>query len=149
MTPSNPTTPVLCTAALLSGSIDESGGAGAGSIYLKLVVKNKSAKPCTINGYPGVSLVGNNNGTQLGAAADRDPADPSQGAVLLAPGASAAAQLQYTHAENYGASCGLSSADGFRVYPPSATDALYIAHPLKACTQKDVVLLHIGTFKKA
>lgn len=119
---------------------------------MQLIVKNKSAKPCSINGYPGVSLVGKGNGSQLGAAADRDPALPSKGAILLAPGATAAAQLQYTRAENYGAGCTLSPADGFRVYPPSATDALYIANslnPINACTEKTVVLLHIGAFQKA
>ncbi|WP_045075934.1 DUF4232 domain-containing protein [Psychromicrobium lacuslunae] len=144
--------PALCTAAMLSGSIAEGGGGAAGSVYMNLVVKNKTAQPCSINGYPGVSLVGKGNGTQLGAAADRDPNQPSTGAVLLAAGASAAAQLLYTRAENYGASCTLVKADGFRVYPPSATDALYIPNslnPINACNEKSVVLLHIGAFHQA
>ncbi|WP_394940312.1 DUF4232 domain-containing protein [Psychromicrobium sp. YIM B11713] len=136
---------------MLSGSI-ASEGSGAGNIYLKLAVKNKSSQPCSIDGYPGVSLVGQGNGTQLGAAAGRDPDRPSKGAILLAVGDSAFAQLQYSRAENYGAACTLSPTDGFRVYPPSATDALYIANPLNpinACTQQNLVLLHIGAFQKS
>lgn len=133
---------------MLSGTIGD-GGAGAGHVFMKIIVKNSSDKPCTIDGYPGVSLVGKGNGTQLGAAADRDQNKPSKGPVLLAAGQSAAADLQYSQASNYQSGCSQSQADGLRVYPPSATDALYIAQPLTACTENAVVLLQIGAFMAA
>lgn len=138
-----------CTAAMLSGSTDNTGGGAAGHLNMKLLVRNTSDKPCTMDGYPGVSLVGKGNGTQLGAAADRNPAQPSSGVITLAPGASAQAQLRYTQAGNYQNRCSQTAADGLRVYPPGATDALYIPQPLTACTEDSVVLLQIGAFTPA
>lgn len=113
---------------------------------MKLQLKNTSAQTCILDGYPGVSLVSNSNGTQLGAAATRDPALPSAGPITLSPGSTAVAQLRYTQAANY-QNCTQTPADGFRVYPPSATDALYIAHPLTGCKETSIVLLTIGAFK--
>jgi hypothetical protein len=136
----------LCTAAMLEGSVDDSGGGAAGSIYMKLIVKNITGATCVLDGYPGVSLVGGGNGTQLGASDQRDPAAPSSGPIQLAPGASSAAVLRYTQAGNY-QNCTQAPADGLRVYPPSATDALFIAHPLTACTNADIKLLTIGAFQ--
>ncbi|WP_231391921.1 DUF4232 domain-containing protein [Arthrobacter sp. 35W] len=144
--PSTSAAAALCTAAMLSGSVDDSGGGAAGSIYMKLIVKNTTDKVCILDGYPGVSLVGDGNGTQIGAAADRDPAAPSSGPITLEPGASAAGVLRYTQAGNY-QNCERVEADGLRVYPPSATDALYIAHPLTACSNEDIKLLTIGAFQ--
>lgn len=133
---------------MLAGSVDDTGGGAAGSIYMKLILQNTSTVPCILDGYPGVSLVGNGNGTQLGAAADRNPDLPSSGPITMDPGSSAAAVLRYTQAGNY-QGCAQVPADGLRVYPPSATDALYIAHPLTACTDTSIVLLTIGAFQKS
>ncbi|WP_427016312.1 DUF4232 domain-containing protein [Pseudarthrobacter sp. P1] len=136
----------LCSAAMLSGALDDSGGGAAGSIYIKLIVKNTTGTTCVLDGYPGVSLVGEGNGTQLGAAAERDAAAPSSGPIQLAAGASATAVLRYTQAGNY-QNCQQVPAEGLRIYPPSATDALYIAHPLTACSNEDIKLLTIGAFQ--
>lgn len=140
---------VQCTAGMLSGSTDSAGGGAAGHLEMRLLVKNTSNQPCFMDGYPGVSLVGKGNGTQLGAAAERNPAQPSAGQVTLAPGASAQAALRYTQAGNYQSACSQTAADGLRVYPPGATDALYIPQPLTACTEDSVVLLQIGAFSAA
>ena len=154
MTPTTSATPTsttpaatpLCAASNLSGSVDASGGGTAGSIYMKLAVKNTSTVTCTIDGYPDVFLVGNNNGTQLGPVSNRNTTQPSTGTITLAPGKSATAVLQYTEAGNYPA-CKRVPADGLRVFPPSATDALYIAHPLTACSNTDIALLRVGAFQ--
>lgn len=140
---------VQCTAGMLSGSTDSAGGGAAGHLEMRILVKNTSNQPCFMDGYPGVSLVGKGNGTQLGAAAERNPAQPSAGQVTLAPGASAQAALRYTQAGNYQSACSQTAADGLRVYPPGATDALYIPQPLTACTEDSVVLLQIGAFSAA
>ncbi len=140
---------VQCTAGMLSGSTDSAGGGAAGHLEMRLLVKNTSNQPCFMDGYPGVSLVGKGNGTQLGAAAERNLAQPSAGQVTLAPGASAQAALRYTQAGNYQSACSQTAADGLRVYPPGATDALYIPQPLTACTEDSVVLLQIGAFSAA
>jgi len=138
--------PGLCNASMLAGSVDDTGGGAAGHIYMKLIVKNTSSQTCIIDGYPGVSLVGSGNGTQIGAPADRDATLPSEGPVTLNPGATATAQLRYTQAGDY-QNCTQKPADGLRVYPPSATDALFIAHPLTGCSESSIVLLTIGAFK--
>lgn len=132
---------------MLSGSVDDTGGGAAGSIYMKLILTNQSGTPCILNGYPGVSLVGYGNGTQVGLGAERDATKPSTGPIHLVPGASASAVLKYTQAGNYAAAdCRPAQADGFRVYPPSATDALFISHPLTGCTSDTINLLRIGAF---
>ncbi|MBW4094644.1 MAG: DUF4232 domain-containing protein [Acidobacteria bacterium] len=130
---------------MLSGEATSPQGSGAGQTYFNLTVTNTSSAPCILDGYPGVSLVGNGNGTQQGAPADRDASLPSSGPITLAPAAKATARLQYSQAGNY-QGCTVVQADGIRVYPPSATDALYIAHPLNACSETGIVLMHIGAF---
>ena len=72
---------------MLSASLDDTGGGAAGSIYLKLIVTNKSAATCLLDGYPGVSLVKAGTDTPIGAPADRDAKAPSSGPIALAPGA--------------------------------------------------------------
>ncbi|WP_285725718.1 DUF4232 domain-containing protein [Psychromicrobium xiongbiense] len=142
--PSGPAVGLPCTAAALKGTLHDGSGA-AGSVYYTLTLTNTSSTMCVLDGYPGVSLVGKGNGTQLGAPADRDASRPSAGPITMVPGASANAVLRYTQAGNY-QNCTQTPADGLRVYPPSATDSLYIAQPLTACTESSMVLLEIGAF---
>lgn len=61
------------------------GDAGAGSVYYTVDFRNTSGHDCTVSGYPGVSLVGNGDGTQIGAPAERDSATPVT-TVTLSPG---------------------------------------------------------------
>ncbi|ALE94376.1 hypothetical protein AOC05_17790 [Arthrobacter alpinus] len=143
--PITPAEPALCMAASLEGSLDASGGGAAGSVYMKLIVKNTSGTLCILDGYPGVSLVKSGTTTPIGAPAVRNPQAPSAGPISLAPGQSAAAVLQYTQAGNY-QDCTQVPADAVLVYPPSATDSLTIVQPLTACSNADIALLHIGAF---
>lgn len=143
--PSTPAEPALCAAASLEGSLDDSGGGAAGSVYMKLIVKNTSGATCILDGYPGVSLVKSGTITPIGAPAVRDPQAPSSGPIPLAPGQGAAAVLRYTQAGNY-QGCAQVPADAVLVYPPSATDSLTIAHPLTACSNAEITLLTIGAF---
>ena len=111
-----------------------------------VVLTNASASACTLQGWPGVSFVGDGNGTQLGrpAALDRGTEHPT---VTLAPGASAQAPLHYTDGQVYpDAECGLTPADGLRVYPPGSTASLFVAWPQPACSTTDHGLLEVGAF---
>ncbi|MEV8145146.1 DUF4232 domain-containing protein [Specibacter sp. NPDC078709] len=144
VTPSGQT-PVLCPAASLKGSLDDTGGGAAGHIYMTLSVTNTSAADCILDGYPGVSMVSAGSTEAIGAPADRDPAAPSNGPITLAPGQSAGATLRYTQAGNY-QNCQRVQAESLLVYPPSAYDSLEIAHPLTACSNADIKLLTIGAF---
>ncbi|WP_146065704.1 DUF4232 domain-containing protein [Arthrobacter pityocampae] len=136
-----------CTAAQLTGSIqDQAGGGAAGSVYRTLVLTNASGQPCTVAGYPGVSSV-DGAGNQIGAPADRD--GTTSAPVLLAPGASASATLRQANAQNYGADCGLTPAAGLRVYPPGATDSLILPQELPACSAASIVLLTVSPLQPA
>lgn len=137
----------LCKAADLAGSLDGSGGGAAGHVYFKLMVSNKSAVNCILDGYSGVSMVNASAQTPIGAPADRDPSAPSMGPITLAPGQKATAVLRYTQAANY-QDCQRVQADSIMVYPPSATDRLVIAQPLTACSNPGINLLTIGAFQK-
>ena len=65
----------------------------AGSIYQVIDFTNISNAPCTLYGYPGVSLAAGTPVTQVGAAASRSPA-AAAALVTLAPGQTANALLR-------------------------------------------------------
>lgn len=122
-----------CATSQLSAEITNEQGA-AGSRLVDIVLTNASGEECTLTGFPGVSAVTGNDGTQLGPAALRETGTEAA-PVTLAPGAQARAGLKIT---NVGlldaAACQPQDADGLRIYPPENTDSLYVAVPgLQAC----------------
>ncbi len=143
-----PTTTTLrssrCTSAHLSASIAPGGGGAAGSVLPYLVLTNTGTQRCTLQGWPGVSFVGDGNGTQLGAAGDFDRASP-HGTVTLDPGGAAHAPLKISNALNYDAStCNPVTADGLRVYPPGETHSLFApSTDLTACRSDSVHLITV------
>jgi len=108
-----------CTAANMSlrlGAAD----AGAGNIRYPLVFTNKGTKPCSLRGFPGVSLI-NRDGSPVGKPATRDGG--AGGVVRLQPGQSAHALL---HTLNEGVSdtpCWGKSQIVF-VYPPGSKESM-------------------------
>lgn len=127
--------------------LDSSGGGAAGSVYIKLILTNNSESECILDGYSGVSMVKAGSIEPIGAPAERDPAAPSNGPIVLIPSGSATAVLRYTQADNY-PNCQKVQADAVLVYPPEATDHLEIPNPLTACSNADVKLLTIGAFQQ-
>ena len=135
--PASSTIPPLpegaCATSQLSTEITNEQGA-AGSRLVDIVLTNTSGEECTLTGFPGVSAVTSNDGTQLGPAALRETGTEAA-TVTLAPGAQARTGLKIT---NVGlldaAACQPQDADGLRIYPPENTDSLYVAVPgLQAC----------------
>lgn len=127
----------LCTTPDLKIDADNMQGA-AGSTLLDVVFTNTGDEECSLEGYPGVSLVTDNNGTQLGASADREESGDSE-KVTLQPGDRATASVRIT---KVGAldpeECSPKAADGIRVYPPEETRSAYIElKGLEGCTGKD------------
>lgn len=117
-----------CQTTQLSATLTTGAGGGAGHQYPYLVLTNTGATACTLIGYPGVSFVAGGNGTQLGAAADRDAGGIAVTTVTLAAGSAAHSQLSITMAGNYdAATCQPMAIDGVRVYPPNQTASLFIA----------------------
>lgn len=130
--PSNPNATAMCSTAQLSGNVGERNGQAAGSgagmnqERLAIILTNTGQRPCTLQGWPGVSYVGDGNGTQLGSSAvlDRTTAHPT---VTLAPHASAQAPIDFVAVAVFPASsCRPQPVDGLRVYPPGNKQALLI-----------------------
>jgi hypothetical protein len=124
-----PTGPVGCPTSDLRLSLGPANGA-AGSTYYPLVFTNSGSASCTVAGYPGVSYVSGSSGTQVGAAATRDPGHAA--VITLAPGGSASALLREGQAGAFG--CRQTEVRGLRVYPPGDRQAAFLAQPGQACT---------------
>lgn len=119
-------------------------GAAAGSAYYTISLRNTGQATCTLDGYPGVSLVGA-NGVQLGRAADRNPAGTSK-TLTLAKGAGTTFILQVANAGDYSSGqCRPTAARGFRIYPPGSTQALFLARSgVTGCAATTVHQLTVG-----
>lgn len=123
-----------CTASDLDVSISQ-GDAAAGSVMFTISFTNTGDDPCRIGGYPGVSAVGDGNGTQLGKAAQRGQAGR---AAVLIPNGHAEASLKAVDVGDGGGplgdECRATDADGWRIYAPGSTKAQYVAQDgLHAC----------------
>jgi hypothetical protein len=137
-----------CATDALTLSVSGANGA-AGSTYETLDLQNTGSVPCTLEGYPGVSYVTGSAGTQVGAAATRDPSS-SVVLVTLAPGATATAQLRLIDAGNFDpTTCQMTPVLGFRVYPPGQTTAGFVAASGQACASTSVQDLYVGTVQPA
>jgi hypothetical protein len=109
------------------------GDAAAGTVYRSLRFTNISGQGCTLQGFPGVSYVAGDGGTQVGPAADRDGAKGA--AVTLKPGAVASVTLAMTNVHNFDApTCHPTPTRGLRIYPPNETASLYVATAGLGCT---------------
>jgi Protein of unknown function (DUF4232) len=110
-----------CASGQLSVAVGQSQGA-AGSLIVPLVFTNTGSSTCSLQGYPGVSIVGA-NGTQLGAAAART----GQATPLVSLPAGQTTTAIFRQANPGILNCTPVSATGFRVYPPNQTAALFAA----------------------
>lgn len=113
-------------------------GLAAGHTIWQLLFTNTGSRSCDLRGFPGVSMVGHRDGTQLGEPASRGAGTVTT--VHVAPGSSNVnAILSVTdvgeHGGPLGAKCPTAAADGFRVYPPHSRKAVFVpATGLRACT---------------
>lgn len=116
----------------------------AGSIYQDIDFTNTGSAPCTLYGYPGVSLGTGMPFHQVGAAASRSTtAAPS--VVTLQPGKTANALLRVTQALNYPrATCSPAATTYLQIYPPNQTAAIYLPYKSTGCTSASVKLMTIG-----
>jgi hypothetical protein len=100
-----------------------------------LVFTNSSGHPCTLYGYPGVSFVAADAGTQIGDAFSR--VDGAKKTLTLAAGGTAHAPILLVSPEAYDAAdCKPVEVRGYRVYPPDETAAIFVSRPQKACSAK-------------
>jgi hypothetical protein len=115
----------------------------AGGVYEVIDFTNTSGSPCSLYGYPGVSLVSGPPYPQIGLAAKRTTSTRPK-LVTLAPGATANALLQIVDALNYpNASCGPTKATALKIYPPNQTVPVYLPSTSNGCA-KSVQIMYIG-----
>jgi hypothetical protein len=133
-----------CATANLSVSlVSNLGGGAAGSTYVPIQFTNTSGTACAMYGFPGVSFVTGQNGSQIGAPAQRSPS-ASKVTVTLAAHATAHAWLQIAEAGNYPASsCHVVNASWLKIYPPANTAAAYVSHSFQTCSSAKVVTMTI------
>jgi hypothetical protein len=137
--------PAASTAACATSALhvvvpSGSGNAAAGSAYYPIQFSNTSGSACTLYGYPGVSFVSAAGGSQIGAAATRNPTLPAQ-LISLSPGQTVHATLQVVDALNYpSAGCGPVTAHWLKIYPPNQTAPVYVSFTAQTCSKPKTVL---------
>ena len=133
-------------APCLSRYLGASAGIGQGTLgsnYLVIDFKNLNNSPCTLYGYPGISLAGGKPVTQIGQAAVENPATPRQ-LVTLSPGGVANALLRIVDAGNYPAQkCAPVTSHWLQIFPPNQTVPIYLHYTSQACA-KPVKLLTVN-----
>jgi hypothetical protein len=144
---SSPAGPVTSAVSCTTSSLKVKQGLAqgyAGGVYEVIDFTNTSNSPCSLYGYPGVSLVTGPPYTQVGLAAKRSTTSAKAKLITLAPGATANALLQIVDALNYpSATCGPTKAAALKVYPPNQTAPVYLPNTSTACS-KSVQTMNIG-----
>lgn len=139
------TGPAECATSDLKVSVGQSNGA-AGTIFYNLDFTNTSGSPCVVQGYPGVSLVtaSSTAGSQIGAAARRNPVTPST-RITLNPGDAAHAMLGIAEAGNFPpGKCHMVTAHWLKVFPPDQTVAAYAPLTTATCSSSSAPTLQIS-----
>jgi hypothetical protein len=109
-----------CHTSELSASVGRNNP-GAGQENFPIVLTNKSARTCTLRGYPGAAFV-NASGTQLGPDPKRTSGSPET--VTLKPGQSAWAGLTFSNPEVSEAKTAQAAA--LLVTPPDEKNSLKV-----------------------
>lgn len=137
----------VCLASSLKGSLGTAQGA-AGTFYQDLVLTNTSATSCTLDGYPGVSFVTAQGGSQVGAPANRNPISPVT-RVTLAPGGKANFLVALTDVGVFAASqCQPTTVNWLRIYPPGDFDSMYVQYPSRStCALKTKVVMTVSAVR--
>ncbi len=130
-----------CTNSDLRASLVDLQGT-AGSEVGNLRLTNVSSGSCWTRGYPGVSYVGDGNGTQIGRPATWESGTVRS--ITIAPGKHAQSPIQLVDVLNYPpTTCRPQSVDGLRVYVPGSTLAQYIPHPTTGCRSTSVTTIFV------
>ena len=138
------TGPAACRSADLGLALNpDQGGGGMNKTHYRLAFTNKGSAACTLQGFPGVSFVTGDSGTQVGAPATREGAETA--AVTVQPGAAAASLLTITNTGVHDpAQCSPTDVRGLRIYPPGETAALFLPKEQQACAAADKSLMSVG-----
>lgn len=135
-----------CTVDDLETTVDQ-GDSSAGHLNFTITFANTSEQTCKLDGHPGVSAVGDDDGTQIGDSATRE--GKARKAVVLIPHAHATADIQAANIGDDGGplgdSCDATAADGWRIYPPGSKASVYVEQDgLRACAAKNADWLSVS-----
>lgn len=120
-------------------------GAAAGSLYYRVLFTNTGGTSCVLRGTPGVSVVGDGNGTQIGKPATGIQTGVKS--VTLQVGDSVVAQLRITNIGTNGgplSGCTVQKGDGYRVYPPHSQRAFFVADAKAVACAQGPVFMTVG-----
>ncbi|WIE54038.1 DUF4232 domain-containing protein [Curtobacterium sp. MCBD17_003] len=146
-----------CTSSQLSAKTGERDGqqpgtgSGMSQQRVAIILTNTGATSCTLQGWPGVSYVGDGNGTQIGAPAKLDRGVPHP-TVTLQHGAAAQAYIDIADAAVFDpAECKPVHPDGLRVYPPGSRTSIFLrgggsAGDGTACSSTKDVQMSVDAF---
>lgn len=134
---SPPAAATQCASSALHAVVNTAQSSGAaGSVYYPIDFTNVSTSQCTLYGYPGVSFVTGDPGSQLGRAATRNPA-AGPTAVTLNPSEVAHAILQVADAGNFDPSqCVPVTAHWLKIFPPNQFTPVYAHFTAQACSAR-------------
>jgi Protein of unknown function (DUF4232) len=104
----------------------------AGTTYRLIIFTNKGTRACTMQGFPGVSFVGGDDGHQVGPAAERS--GDKLPAVKLKPGDSANVTLGFRDGLFTADNCAEAPTRGLRIYAPDEYDSMFLPSDGKACS---------------
>ncbi|MBN1172971.1 MAG: DUF4232 domain-containing protein [Micromonosporaceae bacterium] len=134
-----------CTSDKLRVEATEAGGGNsAGHQAIALVFTNTGSEPCTMLGYPGVSLMTSQSGSQVNDAATRTSGTEPQKVALPSKGTAQAIVLLSRAGFYDEAECKPVDVAGFRVYPPDETTSLFASSPQTVCSKKGTAVPSVG-----
>ena len=113
-----------CNADELDLTLNPDPSGAAGTFVYTFTLKNMGGRTCTLNGYPGLSLV-NDNGNMIGSPADRAH-NYEEKKLSLAPNTSVKFEAGVPNKDNFPAGKCKEGATKFRVYPPNDTGYLSV-----------------------
>ncbi|KUL41209.1 DUF4232 domain-containing protein [Actinoplanes awajinensis] len=114
------------------------GSGAAGTSYVALLFTNASDHTCTLYGYPGVSWVTGDQGTQVGSPFKRGGTQKKV-TVTLKPGKAAHTIVQSSDAGFFDAAeCTPTAVRGLRVYPPDETASVFVSSTGNQCAAEGV-----------
>lgn len=131
-----------CAAHNLVGTIEQVQGA-AGSTIIDVSLRNDGPS-CTVAGFPGVSLI-DVDGSQIGAAADREPASATPQSLTLATGDAASFSVRSTNALAFDPKeCNTIDSTALKVYPPADTEWVTLPLTVATCGNEQIHTLFTG-----
>ena len=137
--PAAPPPPAPCSTRYLGATVGVSQGA-AGSTYVVLVFKNLDNHPCTLYGYPGVTMDAGVPVSPVGLASAEDPTTPRE-LVTLGPHGYASALLRIMHVGDYPpAACKPVTTQWLQVIPPNQYVPIYLGYTSQTCAGPEQIL---------